>query len=140
MWSQSAGLAALTATFLIPDAQLLNVAHPNYGYFWLQHISPGGLYAIAVAGSALILITLGTRGERRAWIASGVVLAALVVFFKVQIFAAAFPLLLSLAVVAWPPRRRWQWLVLGGCVATGIALLPVANRLYVGPMPFRFLR
>jgi hypothetical protein len=60
-------------------------------------------------------------------------LGALVAFFKVQIFAAAFPLLLSFAAVAWPPGRRWQWLVLGGCVAAGIALLPVANRFYVGP-------
>jgi hypothetical protein len=132
MWSQSAGLAALMATFLMPDAQLLNIAHPTYGYFWLQHISPGGLYAIAIAGSALILIARGAREERRAWIASGVVLGALVVFFKVQIFAAAFPLLLSFAIVAWPPRSHWNWLFLGGCVAAGIALLPLADRFYVG--------
>ena len=45
-WSQGAGLAALVATFLIPDGGLLNIAHPTYGYFWLQHISPGGLYAL----------------------------------------------------------------------------------------------
>jgi len=120
------------ATFLIPDAGLLNVAHPTYSYFWLQHISPGGLYGVAIAGTALILIALGAREGRRPWIASGVAVAALVVFFKVQIFAAAFPLLLSFAVVAWPPRRRWQWLVLGGCVAAGIALLPLADRFYVG--------
>src|SRR5882724_384208 len=132
MWNQSAGLAALMATFLIPDAGLLNVAHPTYSYFWLQHISPGGLYGVAIAGTALILIALGAREGRRLWIASGVAVAALVVFFKVQIFAAAFPLLLSFAVVAWPPRRRWQWLVLGGCVAAGIALLPLADRFYIG--------
>jgi uncharacterized membrane protein YjjB (DUF3815 family) len=47
-----------------------------------------------------------------------------VAVFKIQIFAAAFPLLLSFAIVAWPPRKRWQWLVLGGCVAAGVALLP----------------
>ena len=75
----------------------------------------------------------GAREGRRAWIASGVVLGALVVFFKVQIFAAAFPLLFSFAVVAWPPRRRWRWLVLGVCVVAGITLLPLANRFYVGP-------
>lgn len=133
MWSQSAGLAALVATFLIPDAALFNVAHPTYGYFWLQHISPGGLYAVAVAGTALILIARGASEQRRAWIASGVLAGALVVFFKAQIFAAAFPLLLSFAVVVWPPRRRWRWLALGACVIAGLALLPLANRLYVGP-------
>jgi hypothetical protein len=133
MWNQSAGLAALMATFLIPDAALLNIAHPTYAYFWLQHISPGGLYAVAVAGTALILIAKGASEGRRAWIASGVLACALVVFFKVQIFAAAFPLLLSFAVVAWPSRGRWRWLVLGACVTAGLALLPLANRFYVGP-------
>ena len=39
-WSQGAGLAALIATFLIPDAGLLNIAHPIYGYFWLQQVAP----------------------------------------------------------------------------------------------------
>ena len=126
-------LLALVATFLIPDAALLNIAHPTYGYFWLQHVAPGGLYAVAVAGIALILIAQGVREGRRAWIASGVVIGALVVFFKIQIFAAAFPLLVSFAIVGWPPRKQWQWLILGGCVAVGVALLPLANRFYIGP-------
>jgi len=62
-----------------------------------------------------------------------VVVGALVVFFKIQIFAAAFPLLVSFAIVGWPPRKQWQWLILGGCVAAGVALLPLANRFYIGP-------
>ena len=132
-WSQAAGLAALVATSLIPDMALLNSAHPTYGYFWLQHASPGGLYAVAVAGIALILIFQGVREGRRIWIASGVVTGAFVVFFKIQIFAAAFPLLVSFAIVGWPPRKQWQWLILGGCVAAGVAMLPLANRFYVGP-------
>lgn len=133
LWNRAAGLAALAATSLIPDGTLLDIAHPSYGYFWLQHISPGGLYAVAVAGTALILVALGAREVRRIWIAWGVVLGALVVFFKTQVFAAAFPLLLSYAILAWPMRRYWKWLVLGGCIAVGMALLPVANRFYVGP-------
>ena len=63
-WSQGAGLVALVATFLIPDAALLNIAHPIYGYFWLQHAAPGGLYGVAVAGTALILIARGVREGR----------------------------------------------------------------------------
>ena len=59
IWSQGAGLAALMAAFLIPDAALLNIAHPIYGYFWLQHVAPGGLYGVAIAGTALILIVQG---------------------------------------------------------------------------------
>jgi hypothetical protein len=133
VWNQGAGLAALIATYLIPDLALLNIAHPTYGYFWLQHVAPGGLYGVAVAGTALILILHGVRAGRRAWIASGIVIGALVVFFKIQIFAAAFPLLVSLAIVGWPPRKVWQWLILGGCVAVGVALLPLANRFYIGP-------
>jgi hypothetical protein len=133
IWSQSAGLAALTATFLIPDAGLLNVAHPMSGYFWLQHISPAGLYGVAIAGTALILVVQGAREGRRTWIASGVVVGALVAFFKIQVFAAAFPLLLSYAILAWPPRKRLRWLVLSVCVAAGVALLPLANLFYIGP-------
>ena len=127
-WSQSAGLAALIATFLIPDAGLLSIAHPTYCYFWLQHINPGGLYGVAVAGTALILVAQGARDRRdvAGWPA-GVVVGALVVLFKLQVFAAAFPLLLSFAIVAWPPRKRWQWLVLGGCVAAGVAAAPASE-------------
>src|SRR6266487_3009171 len=55
IWGQGAGLAALMAASLIPDGALLTIAHPSYGYFWLQHIAPGGLYGVAIAGAALIL-------------------------------------------------------------------------------------
>jgi hypothetical protein len=133
IWSQGAGLAALMATSLIPDAWLFSIAHPMYGYFWLQEISPAGPYAVATAGIALILIARGANEQRRVWIASGVIVGALVVFFKVQVFAAAFPLLFSFAVVAWPPRRHWRWLVLSACVMAGLVLLPLADRFYVGP-------
>jgi hypothetical protein len=133
IWSQGAGLAALMAALLIPDAALLKVAHPLYGYFWLQHVAPGGLYGVAIAGTALILILQGAREGRRVWIVSGVVMAALVAPFKVHIFTAAFPLLFSFAILAWPLRTRMRWLVLGVCVAAGVALLPLTNRFYVGP-------
>jgi hypothetical protein len=133
IWSQRAGLAALAGASLIPDAALLKVAHPLYGYFWLQHVAPGGLYGVAIAGVALILILYGARDGRRIWIVSGVLVGALVAPFKVHIFTAAFPLLFSFAVLVWPPRKRMRWLVLGVCVAAGAALLPLANRFYVGP-------
>jgi len=133
MWSQGAGLAALAAVFLIPDGAMLNVGHPFYGYFWLQHIAPGGLYGVAIAGTALILIVQGMREGRRVRIVSGVVVGALVSLFKVHVFAAAFPLLFSFAILVWPPRKRLQWLVLGVCVAAGVAFLMVANHFHVGP-------
>src|SRR5947207_2645558 len=100
IWVQAAGLAALVGIFLIPDGAMLGVAHPYYGYFWLQHIAPGGLYGVAIAGTALILIIQGTREERPVLIVSGVVLGALVALFKLHIFAAAFPLLFSFAILA----------------------------------------
>ena len=133
IWSQAAGLAALIGAFLLPDAALLNVGHPFYGYFWLQHIAPGGLYGVAMAGTALILVLQGAREGRRLWIVSGVVVGALVALFKVHVFAAAFPMLLSFAILAWPPRKRLRWVILGVCMAMGVALLPLANRFYVGP-------
>lgn len=133
IWGQGAGLTALIATFLIPDGAMLSIAHPYYGYFWLQHVAPGGLYGVAIAGTALILIIQGMRQGRRAWIASGVVVGALVFLFKVHVFAAAFPLLFSFAILIWPPRKRSQRFILGACVAAGAVLLTLANRFHVGP-------
>jgi hypothetical protein len=132
IWNQGAGLAALMATFLIPDATLLNMGHPIYSYFWLQHVAPGGLYGVAIAGTALILILHGARDAQRVWILWGVVLGALVALFKVHIFAAAFPLLFSFAILAWPPHRRMRWLVLSICIAAGAALIALASYFRVG--------
>jgi hypothetical protein len=133
LWGQGAGLAALVGSFLIPDTALFNVGHPLYGYFWLQHVAPAGLYGVAIAGTALILMLQGAREGRRILIVSGVVMGALVAFFKVHVFTAAFPLLCSFAILAWPPRNRWRWLLLGGCVGAGLALLPLANYFYIAP-------
>jgi hypothetical protein len=133
IWGPGAGLAALVAVFLIPDGAMLTIAHPYYGYFWLQHIAPGGLYGVAIAGTALILIGQGIREGRRVWIVAGVLVGALVALFKLHVFTAAFPLLFSFAILAWPPRKRLRWLVFGVCVAAGVALLTLANRFHVGP-------
>ena len=133
IWGPGAGLAALMAAVLIPDGAMLTIAHPYYGYFWLQHIAPGGLYGVAIAGTALVLIVQGIREGRRVWIVAGVLVGALVALFKLHVFTAAFPLLFSFAILAWPPRKRLRWLVLGVCVAGGMALLTLANRFHVGP-------
>src|SRR5262249_55205208 len=95
--------------------------------------APGGLYGVAIAGTALILIIQGSREKRRVWIVSGVVLSALVALFKIHVFTAAFPLLLSFAILAWPSGKPLHWLVLRVCVAAGATLLPLVNRFYVGP-------
>src|SRR4029077_4707544 len=76
-WGQGAGVAALVGASLIPDAALLNIGHPIYSYFWLQHIAPAGLYGVAIAGTALILVLQGARDAHRVWILCGVVLGAL---------------------------------------------------------------
>ena len=133
IWSQGAGLAALVATSLVPDGAMLTIAHPYYSYFLIQQFGPGNLYGVAVAGTALILIIQGMREGRRLWLVSGVILAALVAFFKAHIFVAAFPLLFSFAILAWPPRKHLQWVVLGLCVAAGAAVLTLANHFHLGP-------
>jgi hypothetical protein len=134
-WSQGAGLATFIGVYLIPDAALLNVGHPIYGYFWLQHVAPAGLYGVAIAGTALILMLEGAREGRRVCIVAGVVIGALVALFKVHIFAAAFPLLLSFAILVWPPRNRFRWLAVGLCVVAGAALLTLLSHFQVGPGP-----
>ncbi|MEP6601683.1 MAG: hypothetical protein ABJB49_07700 [Nitrospirota bacterium] len=133
VWSEGAGLAALAGAVLIPDLYLAGLAHPFYGYFWLQHIEPAGLYGVAMAGAALALTVRGIREGRRSWIVAGTVLGVLVTLFKVHIFAASFPIIFSLAVLGWPPRRLRQWLWLGLCVALAVTTVQVANYLRIGP-------
>ncbi|MBX6325067.1 MAG: hypothetical protein IRY93_03405 [Chthoniobacterales bacterium] len=133
IWNQGAGMSAVVATVLVPDAWLLNVAHPIYGYFWLQQVAPAESYALAIAGIGLLLIVRGGKEGRRMWITAGVATGALVFLFKAQIFVAAFPLLVCFAVLAWPPKTRWRWLVLGACVAAGLAVLPLASWFDTGP-------
>jgi hypothetical protein len=132
-WGHGAGLAALTAVIVIPDAALLNIGHPYYGYHWLQEIEPAGLYGVTIAGTALVIIAQGMRAGRRAWIVSGVFLGALVAFFKVHIFAASFPLIFSFAVLAWPARLYRRWLVLGSCVALALIVVELMNYFHIGP-------
>ena len=132
-WGRRAGLATLAGAALIPDLYLAGVAHPFYGYFWLQHIEPAGLYGVAIAGAALGLTVQGMRQGQRSWIVAGIVLGVLVALFKVHIFAASFPLIFSLGVLGWPPRRPWQWLWLGLCVVGGVTGVQVTNYLHIGP-------
>ena len=132
-WGQGAGLAALAAAALFPDLYLLGEAHPFYGYYWLQHIEPAGLYGVSIAGTAVVFTVLGVREGRRSWILAGIVVGVMVAFFKVQIFAASFPVIFSLLLLGWPPRRRRQWLWLGLCVTVAVTGVQVANHFNIGP-------
>ncbi|MEP7071697.1 MAG: hypothetical protein ABI839_04870 [Verrucomicrobiota bacterium] len=132
-WGQRAGLAALAGATLVPDLYLLGMAHPFYGYFWLQHIEPAGLYGVSIAGAALALMVQGVRQGKRSWIMVGVLLGILVALFKVHIFAASFPIIFSLAVLGWPPGQTRQWLWLSLCVLGAVSAVQVANYLQIGP-------
>ena len=132
-WNDVAGLAAMAGVMLIPDPGLLHIGHPYYAYFWLQHIDPGGLYGVTVAGTALGFVALGVHRGRRSWILCGALLASLTGFFKAHILAAAFPITFSLVVVGWPPRRRRQWVWLGLCVLGGVVFVQLMNHYHVGP-------
>lgn len=132
-WGQKAGLAALTAVMIIPDAALLRFGHPYYGYHWLQEVDPGGLYGVAIAGVALAIVAMGWRARRLGWITSGVFLGALVAVFKVHIFVASFPLIFSFAALAWPSRPPKKWLALGLCIAIGVIVTQVAGHFHIGP-------
>jgi hypothetical protein len=132
-WNPKAGLAALAAVMMIPDAALLDFGHPYYGYHWLQEVDPGGLYGVAIAGTALVMVAQGWRARRGTWITSGVVLSAFVALFKVHIFVASFPLIFSFATLAWPSHPRGKWLVLSLCVAISVSVVQLASYFHVGP-------
>ena len=133
LWGEGAGLTAMAAVCLVPDLWLLDLAHPFYGYFWLQHIEPAGLYGVAVAGVSLGLVVDGVRRGERRLIAFGVVLATTIGLFKAHIFSAAYPLIWAITIVGWPPRRRWQWFLLAVCAVAAFTALQVASYLHIGP-------
>ena len=132
-WSRGAGLAALMAALLIPDAGLLNIAHPLYNYFWLQHIAPArslwcrnrrnsaDTYRSGSARRATYLDCIRSSNGRASGSFQGSRLHG-------GISATAFlchPCLASTQTLALARDRAR--------VVAGLALLPLANRFYVGP-------
>lgn len=125
---RGAGFAATVAVMLIPDPSFYRIGHPYYGYFWLQHVACGGAYGVAFSATALALILRGCKCDRGKWVLGGLMLGTAVIFYKSHIFLAAFPLLLTTAILGYR-RASWRYRCLG---LAGSALLAAVGIYFDG--------
>lgn len=124
LWGGEAGLAALAALLLLPDASWHGLADAVLGYHWLQQIGPAGLYGVAAMAAAWLLMFAGCRSGRLGLVAFGLLTAAMVVHFKAHVFVAGALLIwLYPGVCLRGVRWRWKcaWLVFATAVFVAVA-------------------
>lgn len=102
-----AGLGALAAVFLVPDASHYGAENHFLSFEWLMQMASGSGYALPLVLTALTV--LGTAGLQR-W--RGFVVATLLVaataLFRVHVALLAGATLAWLFVFTWRPRLSWR--------------------------------
>ena len=133
-WGDVAGIAAMAAVLLLPDAPVYAIPLNWYSFYWLVAISAGLAYGIAGAALALVLITEAVQSDRIWLLACGFVLLASTVLLKAHVTIVAMPLAVAWVLMfkrGWTVRRRWiSAVILGVCAL--LALLAL-ERLQLGP-------
>ena len=134
----AAGLAALAAVLLLPDAPAYGIPLKWYGFFWLLTVAPAALYGIAGGAAALLLVTRSAAAARpasnRRLLWAGLAVAASTLLLKAQIFIVVLPLVVLWSVWfanRWTVARRAMITV--GLFAAGVGGLLVQERLGIGP-------
>lgn len=86
-----AGLAALAALTVLPDAASYGLMNRAFGYYWLMLQVPGGAYATGacLVALAVLLRWRDTRAPTLLWASAGLMLACLLL--RVHIFLLGFP-------------------------------------------------
>jgi hypothetical protein len=120
-----AGLAALAALTMLPDASMYGLQNRAFGYYWFMVEIPSAMYAVGMSLVAFALLQRWTvTGSRRALAASAALVFALLVV-RVHIFLLAFPTwLLGIAFLA--PRLSRHRLAVAGAAAAAFALFVFA--------------
>lgn len=98
-----AGLAALAAVFLVPDASHYGAENHFLSFEWLMQMASGSGYGLALAVTALTVLVAAASTRTRSLVTAGtlVVSAAL---FRVHIALLASVALAWFAVGTWRPR------------------------------------
>jgi hypothetical protein len=134
LWGEGAGLAAAAAVLLLPDAALLPFGNPMLSYFNLLVVAPAGLYGIAVAATALLLVGEAARRADTVALLGALAVAASVACFKSHVFVAAFPLTVVYAILAWPNLlMRWRCLMFVALLFIAFAGSKILQRYEIGP-------
>ena len=133
-WGDVAGIAAMAAVLLIPDAPVYAIPLNWYSFYWLLAISAGLAYGVAGAALALVLITEAVQSDRIWLLGCGFVLLVSTVLLKAHVTIVAMPLAVAWVLMfkrGWTVRRRWSTAVILGACAL-LALLAL-ERLQLGP-------
>jgi hypothetical protein len=107
LWGGRAGLAAVVALLLVPDATQHGVKNLTLGYHWLQQIAPGGAYGVALLAVAWMLMFEGCRAGRHSLVVLSFLAAGMVVNFKAHMFVASALLLWLYPGVFFRGAGRW---------------------------------
>ncbi len=81
-WGPGAGLGAVIALLLLPDASFYGVKNPFLSADWLQQIAPSGAYGVKRSRWRGGLVVEGCRDFNARVIACGFLAAGTVVFYK----------------------------------------------------------
>jgi hypothetical protein len=114
------GLWGVVAVLVLPDPTywtfgLFPLGTYIYSFHRFLQLAPANAYAVAVAGLAVTLLSIGYRHRSMAAVLMGMAVGGSSLLFKAQVFMAAFPLCLLLGGgivwVRWGELmgRRWKW-------------------------------
>lgn len=136
-WGDLAGIAAMAAVLLIPDAPTYGVPLIWFSYHWLIAISAGLAYGVAGAALALVLITAAVESDRIWLLASGFILLLSTVLLKAHVTVVALPLAIAWVLVfkkGWTGKRKLSVAVIVLiCSLLGAFAL---DKLQIGPNVF----
>lgn len=128
------GTVAGLALLLAPDASQQGFGNGFLSYHWLQHVGPAGLYGVAVAAFAWLIMFEACRERKLPLIFAAYFMALSIALFKAQIFVAnaylifIFPALF-MAGLTTNTRRIYFY------AATGLFLLTVYVSQYSKNIP-----
>lgn len=122
LWGVRAGLAAVVALLLLPDATRHGLQNLTLGYHWLQQIAPAGSYGVALLAVAWMLMFEGCRAGRLSLVVLSFLAAGMVANFKAHLFVAGALLLWLYPGVFFRGASRW-WKGLWLAFALGAFLL-----------------
>jgi len=129
-----AGVIAIIAIILFPDAYQQGFANRYLSYYFLSQVNLGMLYGIACAALAWLFVLHGCRSSKLSPIALGYAFLVLCLFYKAHVFVANSYLLMIYPVLFFP-AMRFRWRVVLGIAATLIFVAVVAYSQQMSRIP-----
>lgn len=129
MGGRFAGLVAMAALFLLPDASSYGLRNGYFAFHWLIQVAPGAGYALGLVLMALALYSEGVRKRLFQPIAWGGALILLSALFRAHVALPAMGAYAIGAFFAWRPRRRWHRVGVGAAALVAAAIVMAGSEL-----------